>query len=279
LAEGTEMRAIRSLSIAGLLVILAIAGVAASVRAAGPAPKPRTLPARPGIACPSTGCVTYDWNVVPSANPNTADNFHWGVTHVSTTDAWAVGSQGSYPLSTLIERYDGRGWHTITSPNAAGGNSRLYAVAAVSSTDVWAVGYSGLYNGCSQPTLIEHWNGSVWSIVSSPDTPDCIDELNGITAISSTDIWAVGRAYNNSAHVHETLILHWNGTTWNIVPSPTPSPSGVEADSTLQGVTAVSDSDVWAVGSFNPYSETFTLTEHWNGSQWSAEPESEYVHQ
>jgi len=46
----------------------------------------------------------------------------------------------------------------------------------------------------------------------------------------------------------------------------------MEADSTLQGVTAVSDSDVWAVGSFNPYSETFTLTEHWNGSQWSIVP-------
>ncbi len=118
------MRGIRSMAVAGLLGALTAAGVAAGVRAAGPAPKPRALPARPGIACPATGCMTYDWNVVTSPNSGSVGNELFGVAVRTSTDAWAVGGQvnvvgNASAYSTLIEHWNGQAWAIVPSPNLA----------------------------------------------------------------------------------------------------------------------------------------------------------------
>lgn len=58
-------------------------------------------------------------------------------------------------------------WHLVPSPNG-NGSSVLRAVAEVSATDIWAVGiYSN--NDFTSQTLTEHWNGSAWSVVKSPN--------------------------------------------------------------------------------------------------------------
>jgi len=61
-----------------------------------------------------------------------------------------------------------------------------------------------------------------------------------------------------------TLILHWNGTKWEVVPSPSPSPHPDE----LQGVAVLSGADTWAVG----YRGNKTLIERWNGKAWAVQP-------
>jgi hypothetical protein len=65
-------------------------------------------------------------------------------------------------------------------------------MAAVSANDIWAVGYfyysSGSFFG--PHTLIEHWDGSNWSIVGSPGSASW--QLNGVAAVSANDVWAVG---------------------------------------------------------------------------------------
>jgi hypothetical protein len=127
----------------------------------------------------------------------------------------------------------------------------LNAVAAVSSSDVWAVGY--LNDG----TLIEHWDGTQWSIVPSPNG-GTYSELFAVSVVSATNIWAVGRVA--SSYPTYTLIEHWDGTQWSIVPSPQ------ESDGGLYGITALSSTDIWAVGYQN---NDQTLIEHWDGSQWS----------
>jgi hypothetical protein len=43
--------------------------------------------------------------------------------------------------------------------------------------------------------------------------------LNGVAALSSNDIWALG-SWSNSSNISKTLTLHWNGGSWKIVPSP-----------------------------------------------------------
>ena len=55
-------------------------------------------------------------------------------------------------------------------------------------------------------------------MVPSPTGEPALSELNAVTAISPSDIWAVGD--NDQAGVG-TLILHWNGTAWSIVPGAT----------------------------------------------------------
>ena len=68
-------------------------------------------------------------------------------------------------------------WQVVPSPTINVSNStfgaRLNAVAVVSSTDVWAVGFDPLPGGAAfvKQTLIEHWNGTKWSIVPSPNPP------------------------------------------------------------------------------------------------------------
>jgi hypothetical protein len=75
-------------------------------------------------------------------------------------------------------------------------------------------------------------------------------------------VWAVG-ARELSANAR-TLVLHWNGTNWNIVPSPSPSASQDE----LLGVAVLTSSYAWAVGDQGDK----TLIEHWNGTAWTVQP-------
>jgi hypothetical protein len=67
-------------------------------------------------------------------------------------------------------------------------------------------------------TLVEHWNGTQWSVVSSPNPGTNYDSLEGVAAISASDVWAVG-AYLYGADT-QTLVEQWDGTQWSVVPSP-----------------------------------------------------------
>src|ERR1700677_4037382 len=93
--------------------------------------------------------------------------------------------------------------------------------------------------------------------VRAPATFSISGGLSGVVAISGTNAWAVGSTGSNSSA--KTLILHWNGTTWTRVASP--SPAGGAA---LSSVAATSASNAWAIG----YTGTGTLVLHWNGSTW-----------
>jgi hypothetical protein len=84
--------------------------------------------------------------------------------------------------------------------------------------------------------VIEHWDGTSWSVVASPNpTTRGNSFLSGIAAVSATDIWAVGGATGFGP-----VTEHWNGTSWTILATP----SGVSLD----GVTALGDGTVVAVG-------------------------------
>lgn len=63
-----------------------------------------------------------------------------------------------------------------------------------------------------------------------------------------------------------TLILHWNGSAWRIVPSP--NAGGSTVGNHLVGAATVSSKDVWAVG----YSEFGALSEHRDGDKWGVVP-------
>ncbi len=202
------------------------------------------------------------WSTVPSPSPGTLLNELSAVAAVSASDIWAVGYAYSSGYSTLTEHWNGTSWSAVPSPSPGPSYNFLYGVTAVSSSDVWAVGRyedaTGVYR-----TLIEQWNGTSWSVVSSPNPSSTNNSLYGVTAVSANDVWAVG-SYNNS-YIGDTLVEQWNGTNWSVVSSPSPS----SAQDQLLGVATVSSSDVWAVGHTYSLGNYPTLVEHWNGSQWS----------
>jgi hypothetical protein len=129
---------------------------------------------------------------------------------------------------------------TGAQPASPGAFAQLSSVAVLSSCNAWAVGFYRT-PGAVQ-SLIEHWNGASWEIVASPDPGTAGNVLFGVRAASPSSIWAVG-SYSNTSGGDKTLILRWNGRTWQQVTSPSPGDSD-----DLHAVRAVSASDVWAVG-------------------------------
>jgi Carboxypeptidase regulatory-like domain len=165
-------------------------------------------------------------------------------------------------------------WGTVDSPNQGNRQNALADVKAFSFRDVWVVGE---WNPGVPPTetgrrtLTEHWDGSSFTIVPSPnaDWPG-VDKstLEGVSGVSSKDVWAVGSAQDFASLKSTTLIEHWDGTAWRIVPSP--NPSGDSLPNGLTSVAAVSSKDVWAVGATGFPQKSLIL--RWNGSVWTVVP-------
>ena len=108
-------------------------------------------------------------------------------------------------------------WKIVKSPNGGLDNSELHGIAALSQNNVWSVGYD--HTGPEGPPvqgLIEHWNGSTWSIVPGPN-PGSNNNLNLVSASSATDIWANGNTMTGGFGTpSKTLLEHWNGTKWSL---------------------------------------------------------------
>lgn len=195
------------------------------------------------------------WSIVASPNAGTSNNILNAATAVSSNDAWAVGYRAK---QTLIEHWNGNKWAIVNSPNPSVSENELDGVSAVSTKNVWAVGQYFDNNTGSEQTLIEHWNGSQWSVISSPNGSSSSNVLDSISVASANDIWAAGEYFTSTATL--TLIEHWDGTQWSVVSSPNST-----SYNTLRGVVALSATNVWVVG----YHGSQTLTERWNGTQWS----------
>ncbi len=234
-----------------------------------------------GVAAISSTNVWAGGGFLLSSRGNTAQFLHWngrkwsvaksptvagatifGMAAVSSSDIWAVGAVISSGVAqTFIEHWNGRNWAVVASPAASTQNNHLDGVTAISASDVWAVGDFQNASGVFQ-TLTEHWNGTAWSIVSSPSGVGPEAGLLGVAAVSTSDVWAVGDTGSG------TLIEQWNGTSWAVVPSPTPSGTLFNP---LSGAAVVSANDIWAVGQSQNGTTGIpaTLIEQWNGTSWS----------
>jgi hypothetical protein len=240
--------------------------------------RPRLLLAAAVVLLSSvaTAFAFTSWSVNSSASPGVWGNIFNGIAKTGTS-AWAVGvtasPAGNNPLAA---RWTGTTWAAVATPtpvaNCQDGNpqwtgNRLKAVAGVSATDVWAVGHTCYAN----KTLVEHWNGTTWSIVPSPSFATggdgIFNTLNGVAAVAAGNVWAVG-SHTASNGAYLTLIERWNGIKWSVVPSP--NPNGTV--NILNAAAATGANDIWAVGYQNVGSGSQPLFEHWNGSAWSVVP-------
>jgi len=171
-----------------------------------------------------------------------------GVSEDATNDAWAVGDVGG---STLAIHWDGTSWSHVATPGPLGdGPNQLNAVVALAPDNAWAVGYStpGLAGQSATLTLILHWDGTTWSIVPSPNVGPNTNRLLGITANSADDIYAFGSNFTADGSGNQmTLLLHWDGTNWTIVPSPNPTKGNFLNDLLFAGVVP-SPGSVWIFG-------------------------------
>jgi hypothetical protein len=203
----------------------------------------------------------YDGTSWTATETTFNDGAMFGISADATNDVWAVGNAALF--STVIGHYDGNSWNIVSSPNAGSGWNVLDGVAALAPNNVWAVGYYTAQFNSTRPalTLIEHWDGTSWKVVSSPNVgPNSqyqSNQLYGITAISANDIWAYGSYFaSDGSEQQSTLVEHWNGTSWTIVPSPSPVNGTFRAD-ILFGGTVIPKGDLWLVG--NEFGSTLAL--------------------
>jgi len=209
------------------------------------------------------------WAPVASPNPGKTDSFLQGVSATASGGAWAVGSyHRGTTLHTLVLQWSGTAWAQVksASPAPAGRYNLLAGVSAIGQGHAWAVGNNpNLTTGPGQ-TLVLQWNGTSWPRVPSPDAGAGANVLTGVSAVSSTDVWAVGDSQPGvGSGPLRTLILHWDGTAWSQVSGPNASP----ASNVLNGVSADSATDAWAVGYYLSKGVRYALILHWDGTVWS----------
>jgi hypothetical protein len=205
------------------------------------------------------------WSILPTPNaPGSAVSVLAGVGCASGAGCFAVGSyfvstQDTSGQLTLVERWNGTTWSIVASPNQPLAlDSALTSVSCTSTTFCFAVGSYDTQLVTS--TLSERWDGTTWSIVSTPNpvgSPD--SELLGVTCTSAASCFAVGLG-------HSTLIERWNGTIWGIVTSA--NPTGATGAS-LTGVSCPSTTRCVAVGTIFRQTVLQRLVETWNGLSWS----------
>jgi hypothetical protein len=221
------------------------------------------------------------WRQVPSPSPGQLSTTLSAVAGTSATNAWAVGeADNDSGGQVLILHWDGTNW-TQAAPVSLGGVSFLSGVASASGSDAWTVGE--YYPTSASPNLLTltlHWVGSSWRVVPSPNPRKTTGSLlNAVSQVSAKDAWAVGYDYPDKNIVPgvasvASLVLRWDGRSWRIVPSPDPRGS---VETRLEGVSAVSGSDAWAVGYYASRQPdccaiTRAVILHWNGRTWSLVP-------
>jgi len=156
----------------------------------------------------------------------------------SPSDVWALGL-------AEVDRWDGSAW-TLEFSVPQSWNKFFLDVAAFGPDDVWVTGYRLFPQ--TQPAFA-HWDGTAWKVTIAQPVPRW-GEMFGIGGPSSDRLWAVGQQSTG------VLMERWNGTSWQVVPAP--SPPGNTA--MMWDVTVDSDGVGWAVGTTG--GREYPLIEH-----------------
>jgi hypothetical protein len=213
------------------------------------------------------------WSLFPGpkfGKKDQADVF--AMTSSSANDVWAIGSlvnRGTGLVSSLFEHWNGTTW---TATTVESNNEFLFGASADATNDAWAVGFHGSDN---IGTAAMHWDGTNWKRVTTPNVGQGTNKLNAVLALAPNDAWAVGfstpvAAPQRSATL--TLIEHFDGTSWAVVPSPNVGPNNANQSNRLLGLTANSANDIWAFGSYfaaDGSGHQMTLLLHWDGNNWT----------
>ena len=176
----------------------------------------------------------------------------------------AVGSyeNESAEPTTLAESWNGTSWVAQVTAPTGSSYSGLNSVSCVSASDCIAVGIA------LPGSLAETWNGTHWSLVTTPDPPGSEgSELFGVSCTSGTMCTSVG-GYQNSSGADLALAMSWNGKSWTIQPTPSPSP----LENGLLSVSCTSESACTAVGAYvSTKNPSLLLVEVWDGTTWSTQ--------
>ena len=224
---------------------------------------------------PTTGDVLIEqWNGSKWATatavtpPSSTTTSLASVSCMSPTNCIAVGQfntgSGAQPLA---EQWNGTAWTLQTTPVPTGSTATaLDGISCSTSAFCMAVG-SGT-SGSSTVTLTQQWNGTAWSVVTSPNgTLPSGDTavFNSVSCIGSAFCEAVGAS--DGSGTNQTLVASFNGNAWTLVTSPNTSTGEANA---LQAVDCFSMTTCSAVGTADTATNGHgPLALVWNGTTWT----------
>jgi hypothetical protein len=148
-----------------------------------------------------------------------------GVWCSSASRCLAIGSQGHCaqppqplgPHCFFSLRWDGAGWKKLPSRS----DTPLVAYLACSgATSCVAVGDCNEPANCRGTTTLE-WNGRAWRQQTAPAPGRHGSSLDGVACWRRSACMATG-GYVTAAGALRTLVEKWNGTRWQVLPTPSP---------------------------------------------------------
>ena len=196
----------------------------------------------------------------------------FAVSFSSAGEGWLLrGFDGFGEAVPLAARWHDNQWTTVptaVSPEPKTKFVQLETLTTVSATDAWAFGFLAEYAHplAAANTVVEHWDGTSWSMVPNPTEAEPDTFLASADVLSPSDIWAVGRQTDGAGSV-VPLVEHWDGAHWQVVDSPAGT-----GPSALYAVSAAAPDDVWAVGAQTEAGTTniaVPFVEHWDGLRWT----------
>lgn len=251
---------------------------------------------------PTASAIAAGWAIQPTVLPaGLSDSEMSDVSCSSSTSCMAVGdddngynSSGTSILDpgALAEGWNGTAWEIEPVADTAGQTTSLARVSCVSATFCMAVGStaraylplspaSGEGGGAGSRALAELWNGTGWTIQSTPSpTGKTGGGLTGVSCLRSTFCVAVGTIGAYQGGFAEI----WNGSAWHLLPTL----SSVQVRSlgqrgrlsrqrvSLTAVSCVTRTACAAVGSYDSdpgpgVNEYGAVAERWGGRRWTAQ--------
>jgi hypothetical protein len=190
----------------------------------------------------------------------------------TSTQCMGVGT-GAIVGNGFAEKWNGTRWRPLAVSEPVGTTtSGLQDVSCTSRAACTAVGYYFTGSGAgTEFTLAERWNGTAWSVESSPSPGSSGPTLLGVSCPSASDCTAVGTYQAVPGGPNVTLAEQWNGVQWTVQSTPNPTAAG--RWSQLTSVSCSASSTCTAVGYYVDSSNAeVMLAEQWNGVTWAIQP-------
>jgi hypothetical protein len=213
------------------------------------------------------------WAIQPTPNPAGPTATLTSVSCPSAAGCIAVGIHSPAGIGgehLLAERWNGVSWTLQSAPEPAGASeSELYALSCGSAASCTAVGQYFASGGSELP-LVEHWNGTAWTVQHVPFVKDADGLLGGVSCPTATNCEAVG-SYGTFNQNSNLFAEHWNGTQWTFQTVPTPGGTSFLLNSVScpqpEHCTAVglAENDTQVVGS---------IVARTNGSAWTLQKDA-----
>jgi hypothetical protein len=201
---------------------------------------------------------------------------------------WGSSSSDVYAVGNGIMHWDGATWSQSDTPS---GGTLWAAIWGGGPKDVFVVGNPAVAHP-SNATVVGHWDGGSWSIVSIAD-PQLQPRFRGVWGFGSLDRYAFGEQGQNLNT--SPLLYHWDGTTWSQFPFPWDAGLGTGSIERMSGsgpndlyvlvnaavwhwdgatwqevhVTDDPVASIWSAAADDVFATGARGTYHWDGASWS----------